>query len=111
MTAYKFVVMTNPVEGREDEYNDWYTKRHLPDVLDIPGIVAAQRFTATAVQRATEPPPYRYLAVYEIETDDLGQVLEELGRRSGTDKMPMSTAMAEKRMSYVYTPITESVKG
>jgi hypothetical protein len=27
MPSYKLIVMTQPVEGREQEYNDWYAKR------------------------------------------------------------------------------------
>jgi hypothetical protein len=28
----QFLVFTNPVEGREDEYNEWYDNVHLGDV-------------------------------------------------------------------------------
>jgi hypothetical protein len=41
MAKHVFVVLTNPVEGKEDTYNDWYTNVHLGDVLKVPGIVAA----------------------------------------------------------------------
>jgi len=44
MQRCNLIVFTNPVEGRDDEYNDWYTNTHLPDVLKIPGITGAQRF-------------------------------------------------------------------
>jgi len=39
---YIFVVQANAVNGREQEFNDWYTNRHLLDVMALPGIVAAQ---------------------------------------------------------------------
>lgn len=107
MTAYKFIVLTNPVSGRDDDYNDWYTNQHLGDVLRIPGIVAAQRFKTTPVQRAKQPLPYEYVAIYEIETDDLAVVVGELARRTGTDAMPISDALAEERMSYIVEAITE----
>ena len=41
MTKHVFVVLTNAASGKEDAYNDWYTNRHIPDVLAIPGLVAA----------------------------------------------------------------------
>jgi hypothetical protein len=44
MAKHVFVVFTNPVEGKEATYNDWCDNRHLPDVLDVPGFVSAQRF-------------------------------------------------------------------
>ena len=35
MAKLWLVVLTNPVEGREDEYNEWYSGRHLEDVLAV----------------------------------------------------------------------------
>ena len=60
------VVLTNAVPGEDDEYNEWYTDRHLADVLALDGFVPAQRFEITPVEGAAEP-AYRYLAIYEIE--------------------------------------------
>ena len=51
MPRYNLIVLTNPVDGREDEYNDWYTNVHLDDVLKVPGVVAAQRFRRSNHQR------------------------------------------------------------
>ena len=42
--AIMFVQSKPSSPDREDEYNDWYTNTHLPEVLDIPGITAARRF-------------------------------------------------------------------
>jgi len=44
MAKYTFVVLTNPTSSKEAEYNEWYNKQHIPDVLNVPGFVAAQRF-------------------------------------------------------------------
>jgi len=43
MSRHVFAVLTNPVEGREAEFNAWYD-RHLHDILRLPGLVSAQRF-------------------------------------------------------------------
>ena len=51
MQRYSLIVLTNPVEGRDGEYNDWYTNTHLHDVLKIPGIIGAQRFRRSDTQR------------------------------------------------------------
>jgi hypothetical protein len=40
MGKYTFVVMTNPTAGKEDEFNEWYNKQHIPDVLNVPGLVS-----------------------------------------------------------------------
>ena len=106
MAAYKLVVFSNPVAGREDEYNSWYTGAHLRDVLKIPGFTSAQRLAVNAPDGAAAP-AYRYLATYEIETDDPQAVLDELGRRAGTDAMPLSEALDMKVDVSLYRVIAE----
>ena len=62
MAKLWLVVLTNPVEGREDEYNEWYSDRHLEDVLAVEGFEAAQRFEFVPSGLSPDA-PYRYLAV------------------------------------------------
>ena len=50
MAKYTFVVFTNPVAGKEDEFNDWYNRHHIPDVLNVPGIVSGHRFKLADTQ-------------------------------------------------------------
>jgi hypothetical protein len=108
MPRFKLIVMSNPVEGREDEYNDWYSNTHLRDVLRVvPGMVAAQRFRRTAAQAGNTAQPYEYLAIYECEADDVQIVIDGLKARAGTPDMPISSAMAEMRISCIFEPITE----
>jgi hypothetical protein len=101
-----FVVLSNAVAGREDEFNDWYDNRHLDDVLAVPGVVSAQRFALSSEQRMAPPHPFQYLALYEIETDDLKKVIETLSQRSGTTVMPLSATMAEQKAVFMFKPIT-----
>jgi hypothetical protein len=54
MARHTFVVFTNPTEGQEDEYNDWYDNTHLSDVLKVEGFVAAQRFKLADTEPAQE---------------------------------------------------------
>ena len=102
-----FMVLTNPVEGGDEVYNDWYTNRHIADVLTIPGVVAAQRFKLSDKQRMAAPHPWQYLAIYEIETDDLDTVITALRERSGGETMPLTPALAAERISWFFHPITE----
>jgi hypothetical protein len=67
MGKYTLVVLTNPVEGREDEYNDWYSNEHLQDVVAVPGYSSAQRF-ATRIPMIGES-KHRYLALYDMDVD------------------------------------------
>ena len=103
--TYKFMVLTNAVEGRDDDFNEWYSGRHIPDVLAIPGIVSASRYELAGTQRISPPWPYRYLAIYDIETDDLDWVAAEIGRRAGTDAMVISDAMAAEKLPLIFKPI------
>jgi hypothetical protein len=76
MRTFTFVALTNAVPGREQEFNDWYDNQHVKDVLAIPGFVAAQRFERVGgAVRAVSP--YRYLATYEVVTDDPDAALQE----------------------------------
>jgi hypothetical protein len=77
MTRHILVVESNALDGRDDEFNQWYDGEHLPAVLQVPGFVAARRFTATTGIHG-EIPDHGYLAIYEIETDDLPGALAAL---------------------------------
>jgi len=111
MAKYTFIVLTNPVEGKESEYNDWYNRQHIPDVLNVPGFVSGQRFRlADAQMNRDGSRAHRYLAVYEIETDDLAGTLKELRARGGTAEIVPSDAIDTKNVAtYVFTPIAEKV--
>ncbi len=90
--AIMFVQSSPSAPDREDDYNDWYSNTHLGDVLQIPGITAARRYKASDVA----PPgngAHQYCAVYEVEADDLGSIMEELGTRFADGRMKMSDAM------------------
>lgn len=92
MAAYKLVVTSNAVEGREDEYNDWYDNQHVPDVLNVPGFHGAQRLVIEN-PLSDAPPPFKYMAIYEFETDDLKKTFAYFLSVTNTDKMPISAAM------------------
>lgn len=110
MAKYTFVVLTNPTAGKEEEYNRWYNEQHIPDVLNVPGFVCAQRFKLADAQMGGNN-PYRYLALYEIETDDLAAALKELKARGGTADMVMSDAIDVKNAgAYLFTPVAEKVQ-
>lgn len=103
------LALTNPVEGRDDEFNDWYSNRHLDDLLQIPGVRAARRYALSDVQRMPPPYPYKYCALYEIVTDDLSGVMKALGERARTAAMPISDAMAPNSLILYFSSITDWV--
>lgn len=111
MAKYTFIVMTNSTAGKEAEFNEWYNQQHIPDVLNVPGFVCAQRFCLADTQmRGEASNAYKYLALYEIETDDLAGVLKDLRSRAGTPEIVMSDTLDTKNVgSFIFTPIGEKV--
>jgi hypothetical protein len=53
---------------REQEFNDWYNNTHIPDMLQAAGFVGATRYQ---VLGNPGPGQGKFMAVYEVEADDL----------------------------------------
>ena len=58
--------------SKEKEFNKWYDKIHLPDILETPGFVRAARYENTNPAEGQG----KFLAMYEIETNDLSKTLQ-----------------------------------
>jgi hypothetical protein len=85
MARAVLVVLTKPVEGREADFDDWYSGIHLPEVVRLDGFVAARRFKHVPDPERDEAVPLPYLAIYEVEDGMLEQarrVLAETLARS-----------------------------
>lgn len=111
MTRHVLIVLSNAATGCDDDFNDWYDRQHLPDVLSVDGFVAAQRFRLSEEQlRPGEPLPHRYLAVYEIEAPDLAVSLRRLLAGVADGTIPLSETLDLHSLSaYAFTPITGRV--
>ena len=57
---------------REAEYHDWYNNMHIPDILKTPSFVSARRYEIKEFRDGRG----KYLAVYEIETDDIEHTMK-----------------------------------
>ena len=83
---------------REAEFHDWYDNVHVKDLFGIESrITRATRYEVQQVLKSTTGEKSRFLAMYEIEADDLQPVLDRLGSE-------MPKLIAEGRMS----PLMES---
>ena len=91
MAKYVMVVPSSAMPGRDDDYNRWYDDQHIHDICALPGVLSGRRFTA--VDLSPNPCPGQYLAIYEIETDDIMAVLAEMGRRGASGEMALSDAL------------------
>lgn len=91
---YLVVVLTEPAEGQEESFNDYYENRHLDEVLATTDFTSAQRFKLAA--QVGEDCPLPYLAVYETEAEDAPSVLRNLNEgqeaREQSDALNYRTA-------------------
>jgi hypothetical protein len=104
MSAYVLMAFTNALAGKEDEYNHWFEDVHIPEILAVDGFRSVQRMQLSALQRTAGPHPYKYAALYSIETHDLAATLQALGeavqKGTKTDASDMT-----RRALWVYEPI------
>ncbi len=91
MTKYSMVVQSQAIDGKDAEYNAWYDNQHFGDICAIPGVTGGRRLEQ--VMTVAGEPGLKYLAIYDIETDDIGGVMAEMGRRGAEGLMPISDAL------------------
>jgi hypothetical protein len=91
MAKYSMVVQSKAVDGKDAEYNEWYDNQHFGDICAIPGVTGGRRLEQ--VMTVAGEPGLKYLAIYDIETDDIGGVMAEMGRRGTEGLMPISDAL------------------
>src|SRR5450432_857879 len=80
LNRYVYLVMSDPLPGREWDFNDGYQNMHMGDLVQLPGWIGAQRFRLVpdVMPRHTQP-PYRRgnLIIWDQEGDDLGKLQSE----------------------------------
>jgi hypothetical protein len=122
------LALTNPAPGREDEFNDWYDTHHLPETLEaIDGRVATQRYRLASGQRqdqwlAAVPGraagdmerqpeqwlPWRYLALHELEGDDVAALHDADARvRAASTLTSSDGAVDPMRALWLFTALPD----
>ncbi|HEV8654178.1 MAG TPA: hypothetical protein VGR85_01515 [Candidatus Limnocylindria bacterium] len=108
------LVLTNAKPGQDAEFNEWYDKVHIHDILRVPGIEWAQRFKISPVRRGDNyntmpPPPFQYLALYELD-GSVQQVLEGIEKARNAGQIPWSPALDPVFSAYIFEPISDVVR-
>ena len=99
MAKWFYMVESDSADAsREAEFNEWYEKIHLPDVLETPGFIRATRYENTESLEGKA----KFLAVYEIESDDIDGALKTL--RGNLDRK-----RAEGRFSELLVVVSRGV--
>jgi hypothetical protein len=101
------LAFTNPVAGREAEFNTWYDDVHVKDLLAIRGIAAAQRFMVVPTGDATAP-PHQYLAMYRLDAP-----VEEVRANLAVDRdrRVISEAFGPGAVMWGFRPLGPAVTG
>jgi len=90
-------VMTRPTDSAsEAEYNDWYDNIHLEEVLQLHGFTAARRYRPVDSPDGVDSSggiSWTYIALYEVEADDLQAVYANLLGVAGRGELRMSPAI------------------
>lgn len=91
MNKYILIVTSNAAEGREEEFNHWYDNIHIPEVLQIPGFKNGTRYHNINPEINTP-----YLAIFEIESNDIDTTIELLNEnrkvQSSSDSIDVHSA-------------------
>jgi hypothetical protein len=117
MSDHRMLVFTNPVEGKENEFHEWYDDVHIPDCLRIDGVAAVTRYEVADVQASLRPVgvsektggvTQRYLAVWELE-GDLVEVFANTREEFASGRMRMADVFTDAEV-YVFTEIRSPVR-
>lgn len=72
---------TRPVSpDHEADYHDWYNDTHLAEICSVEGITGARRFAPTDGDGP-------FIAIYELDCDDLDAVVDRLREFGASGKM------------------------
>ena len=77
-TRYVFIVSMDVAPEKEDLFNEVYDREHIPNLLEIPGVLSATRvksepFALSIGGERKEIPAAspRYTAIYELESPEV----------------------------------------
>jgi hypothetical protein len=107
MPRYKLIVLSSPVAGREADFDLWYQNIHLPEMMTISGFQSAQRFRLT--ESLAEKDGFPFLTIYEIETNDVPALLDEVRKRAGNGRLTISDSLSPQVYAVAYEPVGPAV--
>jgi hypothetical protein len=90
MARYELIALSNAKSGREAEFNNWYDKVRLPDMLKVPGVVSGERFVNAF------PAAHKFVAVFDVETESLEALAADINARASSGAMVVSDALDTK---------------
>jgi hypothetical protein len=105
MARYIWLAFTNPIDGQDAAFNRWYNDEHMPDVLGIDVISAAQRFEFAGSSGGPEP-YQRYLAIYEIEAASPEEAMAAVNKaRAEPGRMRATKTLDPNILQWYFRPM------
>lgn len=90
-----FLVMSHPLEGREDDYRAWYMQHHLAHVVSVPGVLSGA-FTTALMPDAK----WRHVALY-AQTGDPQTLVDDILRRSTQENWVVTDAINREKTAFL----------
>jgi len=93
MAKATLIAMSSPTgPEQEDDFNDWYENTHIPQLREaIPSISNVTRYREVDPTGVSQT--IRYVAVYELDTDDVAAAAGQLGAAGQGGKLDLTTTM------------------
>ena len=92
--AFRIVGISQPSEGREGEYDEWYEGQHMSEILALPGMVSGQRYKLhSAMAPGIDISSFAYYELAAHSVEDARETLRAMGTANLTTT---TTAIREK---------------
>ncbi len=106
---YSMLVFSNFTDGQEDEYLEWYAGQHIHDLLRIPGFVGCKFFELSNTQLSEIEHEYKYMMIWDIETDDFEAVVKDIKERIADGRTVFIPAFDTNYFDNTWQPVTKYV--
>lgn len=89
------LMMTDVADEHEAAFNAWYNDVHIPELLELPGFISAERFRQVG-------PGIRYLALYRLTGPDAAdsEAFKQFRDTSESTQLWISRFTARERHVY-----------
>jgi len=102
-----FLALSNPRDGRQQEFHSWYDAFHLQDVVNLcPGFSRGHRYWAAEAQ-GPDRPRWSSLALYDLEADDVARLHRDVSANAHRFT-PSNGVFDDDHVAWVYSPIASA---
>ena len=111
MSDSYFMVHPNPVEGKDEEFNDWYNTVHLAEMAALPSVTSCQRYRMTTAQSNPDMfiPAQKYVAIYKIIAGEEAEFLEQMQNALPSCDPRIALIARTSVMTFMMEAISEEV--